>query len=72
MILDLKPKKTEEIMSGPVLQQTAYWAKVKSGHGQKTLAFDMGEDFMIRWNRPDGVSIPGPIEGVPPERQGIC
>ena len=41
MKLDINPKETEAIRPGPILPQTAYWARLKEKHGYKTIAFDI-------------------------------
>ncbi len=41
MLVLLEEKHTDHINSSPVLQQTAYWAKVKQQHGCDTRAYDL-------------------------------
>ncbi|MEH0155176.1 peptidoglycan bridge formation glycyltransferase FemA/FemB family protein [Limibacter armeniacum] len=41
MLVEVQPKITEQIAPSPILQQTAYWAKVKEEHGYQTKAFDI-------------------------------
>ncbi len=66
MNIGIEPKTTEEITSGPVLQQTAFWAKVKATHGLDTRAFDLDPG---RISRCSGGLQHGlvPIEGARPE-----
>ncbi len=41
MQVSIRPKSLKHISSGPVLQQTFYWAKVKENQGFLALAFDL-------------------------------
>ncbi len=45
MKITINPKTTDQITSGPVLQQTSFWAKVKSRHGQASLAFTVDSEI---------------------------
>ncbi len=52
MIKDVKSKEIEELFRTPIIQQTAYWSKVKSHFGMEAIAFNFkianGEDSSIR------------------------
>lgn len=69
MKLDIEPKTTDKIGGSPVLQQTAFWAKVKSNHGQNALAFDVD---LVRhlYSGPDARSYITPVEGVKKDDAG--
>lgn len=41
MFIEVAPKTTKFIHSTPLLQQTAFWARVKQNHGLSTRAFDI-------------------------------
>ncbi|HQB78870.1 MAG TPA: peptidoglycan bridge formation glycyltransferase FemA/FemB family protein [Tenuifilaceae bacterium] len=44
MLLDVEPKPTQQILPTPILQQTAFWAKVKSRQGWRTQAYNINID----------------------------
>lgn len=45
MIIEIEPKLIDDILPGPILQQTGYWGHVKSMHGWKAKAFDLQVSF---------------------------
>lgn len=51
MIRDIKSKEIEQLFRTPIIQQTAYWSKVKSHFGMESMAFNFkiknGESYII-------------------------
>jgi len=44
MLLNVQPKKLDEVLATPVLQQTAFWSEVKRLTGVESMAFDFKVD----------------------------
>ncbi len=53
MVVEICPKETEAIQPGPILPQTAYWARLKEKHGYRSIAFDIKSELpsqhLLRW-----------------------
>ena len=57
MDVEIIPKKTEAIQPGPILPQTAYWARLKENHGYRSIAFDIKCELpsqrLLKWKNLD-------------------
>ncbi|MDZ7740827.1 MAG: peptidoglycan bridge formation glycyltransferase FemA/FemB family protein [Bacteroidota bacterium] len=53
MDVEISPKETEAMQLGPILPQTAYWARLKEKHGYRTIAFDIKSELpgrhLLQW-----------------------